>query len=246
MLPNLPAIETHAGRIAIGATVRSTRYRDVQGLVTAIYWNGYGYAIKVNDRHSDDAGQYELLSGPTHQGFNYVNPNTQQVLSGKIEVLLLGEGDRIYFADTAEQAIALLAATIGQHDQAREVEYLKQRAEAGPVDELRWRGQAVGSLVGQLACVSTGTGKQHPAPKFLVGAQVHFFSPHTTHTVSGLALYKDRLNRYIQHQPVLRVWSKIAFETDASFCGATEEVPLAYRSYLLSLMARATSKGSGS
>ena len=57
MLPNLPAIETHAGRIAIGATVRSTRYHDVQGLVTAIYWNGYHYAIDVNDHHSDDAGQ---------------------------------------------------------------------------------------------------------------------------------------------------------------------------------------------
>lgn len=101
-----------------------------------------------------------------------------------------GEGDRIYFADTAEQAIALLAATIGLSD----VEYLKQRAEAGPVDELRWRGQAVGSIVGKLAYVSTGTNKQHPEPKFLVGHQVHFFSPHTTHTVSGLALYKDRLN----------------------------------------------------
>ncbi len=192
MLPNLPAIETHAGRIAIGATVRSTRYRDVQGLVTAIYWNGYAYIIEVNSRHSDDAGQYELLSAPTHQGFNYINPNTQRVLSSKFEVLLPGEGDRLYFANTAEQAIALLAATIGLRDQAREVEYLKHRAEAGPVDELRWRGQAVGSLVGQLAYVSTG--KQHPAPKFLVGHQVYFFSPHTPHTVSGLALYKDRLN----------------------------------------------------
>ena len=194
MLPNLPAIETHAGRIALGATVRSTRYRNVQGLVTAIYWNGYHYAIEVNNRHSDDAGQYELLSPTTHQGFNYVNPNTQQVLSGAFEVLLPGEGDRIYFADTAEQAIALLAATIGLRDQAAEVEYLKRRAEAGPVDELRWRGQAVGSLVGQLAYVSICPGKQHPAPKFLVGHQVHFFSPHTTHMISGLALYKDRLN----------------------------------------------------
>ncbi|WP_201982616.1 hypothetical protein [Hymenobacter rubidus] len=194
MLPNLPAIETHAGRIVIGATVRSTRYRDVRGLVTAIYWNGYHYAIQVNDRHSDDAGQYELLSENTHQGFNYVNPHTQQVLSGQFEVLLPGEGDRIYFANTAEQAIALLAATIGLRDQAQEVEYLKQRAAAGPLDELRWRGQAVGSIVGQLAYVSTGTGKQHPEPKFLVGHQVHFYSPHMTYMISGLALYKDRLN----------------------------------------------------
>ncbi|QKG54955.1 hypothetical protein [Hymenobacter sp. BRD67] len=192
MLPNLPAIETRAGRLAIGATVRSTRYRDVQGLVTAIYWNGYHYAIEVNNRHSDDAGQYELLSLPTHQGFNYVNPHTQQLLSGQFEVLLPGEGDRIYFAETAEQAITLLAATIGLRDQAREVEYLKQRAEAGPVNELRWRGQAVGSLVGQLAYVSTG--QPHPAPRFLVGHQVRFYGGHTTNTVSGLALYKERLN----------------------------------------------------
>ena len=40
MLPNLPAIETRAGRIAIGAEVKSTRY-PVQGLVTAIVWAGY-------------------------------------------------------------------------------------------------------------------------------------------------------------------------------------------------------------
>jgi hypothetical protein len=209
MLPNLPAIETRAGRLAIGATVRSTRYRDVQGLVTAIYWNCYHYAIEVNNRHSDDAGQYELLSAPTHQGFNYVNPHTQQLLSGQFEVLLPGEGDRIYFAETAEQAIALLAATIGLRDQAREVEYLKQRAAAGPVDELRWRGQAVGSLVGQLAYVSTG--QPHPAPQFLVGHQVRFYGGHTTSIVSGLSLYKDRLN-YGQTQwhywPWLKVWSK--------------------------------------
>lgn len=66
MLPNLPAIETCAGRIAIGATVRSTRYRDVQGLVTVIYWNGYHYAIEVNNRHSDYVGQYELFSLTTY------------------------------------------------------------------------------------------------------------------------------------------------------------------------------------
>ena len=105
MLPNLPAIETHAGRIAIGATVRSTRYRDVQGLVTAIYWNGYHYAIKVNDRHSDDAGQYELLSPPTHQGFTYVNSNTQQVLGGRFEVLLPGEGTGYILSTPSSRAL---------------------------------------------------------------------------------------------------------------------------------------------
>ena len=216
MLPNLPAIETRAGRIVLGATVRSTRYGDVQGSVSAIYWRGYAYAIEVNHCHHDDADQYELLSPPTHQGFNYLNPNTQQVLSAKFEVLLPGEGDRIYFADTAEQAIALLAATIGLRDQAREVEYLKRRAGAGPVDELRWRGQAVGSLVGQLAYVSTGTGRQHPDPKFLIGHRVHFFSPHTTHTISGLALYKDRLN-YDQTQ-----WHYFYEEARGTCCPMSE------------------------
>ncbi|GAA3980043.1 hypothetical protein [Hymenobacter antarcticus] len=70
MLPNLPAIETRAGRIAIGAEVKSTRY-PVPGLVTAIIWAGYFYAIQVNNRHSDDAAHYKLLSAPTYQGFNY-------------------------------------------------------------------------------------------------------------------------------------------------------------------------------
>lgn len=50
----------------------------------------------------------------------------------------------------------------------------------------------MGSIVGQLAYVSTG--QQHPAPRFLVGHHVRFYSGHATNTVSGLALYKDRLN----------------------------------------------------
>ena len=60
MLPNLRAIETRAGRIAVGAEVKSTRY-PVQGIVTAIVWAGYFYAIQVGNRHSDDAAHYELL-----------------------------------------------------------------------------------------------------------------------------------------------------------------------------------------
>lgn len=189
MLPNLTAIETHAGRIIMGATVRSTRY-DVQGSVTAIRWTGYYYSIEVDNRHSDDAGLYELLSAPTYPGFNYVNPNAQQVLSGNFEVLLPGEGDRIYFAGNAAQAVALVAATIGLWDQAHDVAYLTERAEAGPVDELRFRGSA--GIVGQLAYVSTR--QPRPAPKFRVSDQVQFFAGHPACMVSGLALYKDRLN----------------------------------------------------
>ena len=191
MLPNLPAIETRAGRIAIGAEVKSTRY-PVQGLVTAIVWAGYFYAIQVDNRHSDDAAHYELLSAPTYQGFNYVNPFSQQATSGPFEVLLPGEGDRIYFADDAHQAISLIAATIGLKNPPQWVEYLMQRAEAGPVDELRWRGEAVGSIVGQLAYVSTR--QERPTPRFAIGQPVTFYNGHTPNSVSGLALYKDRLN----------------------------------------------------
>ena len=190
MLPDLTAIETNAGRIALGATVRSTRYPDVQGAVTAIRWTGYQYSIEVAGRHSDNSANYELLSAPTFPGFNYVNPNVQEATSGRFEILLPGEGDRIYFADTAQQAIALVAAAIGLDDQEREVTYLAALAEAGPVDERRWRGCA--GIVGQLAYVSTS--QERPRPRFAVGSKVKFYSGHTTSTVRGLALYKDRLN----------------------------------------------------
>ncbi len=189
MLPNLAAIETRAGRIAIGAEVKSTRY-PVQGLVTAIVWAGYFYAIQVDHRHSDDAAHYELLSPPTYQGFNFVNPFSQQATSGNFEVVVCGEGDRIYFADDAHQAVALVAATIGLKNPPQWVEHLVQRAEAGAVDELRFRGEAAGCIVGQLVYVSTR--QQRPAPLFAIGQPVRFYTGHTPYTVSGVALYKDR------------------------------------------------------
>ena len=189
MLPNLPAIETRAGRIAIGAEVKSTRY-PVQGLVTAIVWAGYFYAIQVDNRHSDDATHYELLSEPTYQGFNYVNPFAQEATSGTFEVIVSGEGDRIYFAEDAHQAVSLLAATIGLKTPQHWVEYLMQRAEAGPVDELRFRGEAVNSITGLLAYVSTR--QERPAPLFAPGQMVTFYTGHALNTVRGVALYKDR------------------------------------------------------
>lgn len=190
MLPDLNDIETNAGRISLGSTVRSTRYHDVQGIVTLIRWTGYWYSIQVDGRHSDNAANYELLSTKTFPGFNYVNPNAQQALSGKFEVELPGEGERIYFADTAEQAIALVAAAIGLRDEQGEVAYLKRRAEAGRVDQLRWRGCAA-SCAGQLAYISTGQVRE--APRFAVGDCVSFFHG-AANTVSGVALYKDRRN----------------------------------------------------
>lgn len=193
MLPDLQAIETtNAGRIVVGAFVRSTQYADVQGVVTKIYWTGYYYSIQVDNRHSDNANNYELISTPppSPSDIRGLNPHFQQATSGNFEVLLPGENDRIYFADTAHQAICLVAAAIGLRDIDREVSYLTQRAEGKVVDELRWRGNA--GIVGQLAYVSTR--QPRPAPLFQVGNRVHFYSGYTTHTVSGLALYKDWRN----------------------------------------------------
>jgi hypothetical protein len=196
MLPNRQSIETAAGKIVLGATVRSTRYAGVQGLVTAIFWSGYTYSIQVDNRHSDEASKYELLSTPprTQADVNAqnLNPFYQFATSGDFEILLPGEGERIYFADTAAQAIALVAAAIGIHDQEHEVKYLTDAAAAGPVDELRWRGCTVPSSVGQLAYISTR--KERPAPKFKLNDQVRLERSGTDRTVSGLALYKDRLN----------------------------------------------------
>ena len=196
MLPNRQSIETAAGKIVLGATVRSTRYAGVQGLVTAIFWSGYTYSIQVDNRHSDEASKYELLATPprTQADVNAqnLNPFYQFATSSDFEILLPGEGDRIYFADTAAQAIALVAAAIGVHDQEQEVAYLTQRAEAGPVDELRWRGYTVPSAIGQLAYISTR--KERPAPQFKINDQVRLQLSTTDRTVSGVALYKDRLN----------------------------------------------------
>jgi hypothetical protein len=202
MLPELKDIETKAGRISIGSTVRSTRFRDVEGLVTAIRWTAYFFSIEVDGRHSDNAANYELLSQPRHDLFNYTNPNAQQALSGQFEVLLPGEGDRIYFADTAEQAIALVAATVGLYDQEQEVKYLKYRAEGGPLKEVKWRGNAA-VCEGQPAYISTS--QQREAPRFAVGDLVCFWTGHKTNNdavcfhaghhgkkVSGVALYTDR------------------------------------------------------
>ena len=150
----------------------------------------YFYAIQLDNRHSDDAAHYELLSPPTYQGFNYVNPFSQEATSGNFEVIVCGEGDRIYFADDAHQAVALLAATIGLKTPQQWVEYLMQRVEAGPVDELRFRGDAVNSITGQLAYVSTR--QERPAPLFSIDQPVTFYNGHTPNTVSGVALYKDR------------------------------------------------------
>jgi hypothetical protein len=196
MLPNRQSIETAAGKIVLGATVRSTRYAGVQGLVTAIFWSGYTYSIQVDNRHSDEASKYELLSTPprTQADVNAqnLNPFYQFATSGDFEILLPGEGERIYFADTAAQAIALVAAAIGIHDQEHEVKYLTDAAAAGPVDELRWRGCTVPSSIGQLAYISTR--KERPAPQFKLNDQVRLERSGTDRTVSGLALYKDRLN----------------------------------------------------
>lgn len=196
MLPNLQSIETAAGKIVLGANVRSTRYNNVQGLVTAIMWTGFFYSIQVDGRHSDAAHQYELLESPQRSAADVnarnLNPHYQTATSGALEVLLPGEGDRIYFADTPAQAIALVAAAIGVRDQAEEVAYLTRALARGPVSELRWRGYTRPGSIGQLAYISTA--QQRPAPLFAIGAPVRFYRGTKPNTVSGMALYKDRLN----------------------------------------------------
>lgn len=196
MLPNLQSIETAAGKIVLGATVRSTRYRDVQGLVTAIIWTGFFYSIQVDGRHSDAAHQYELVESPPRTAADLhsqnLNPHYQTATSGALEVLLPGEGDRIYFADTPQQAIALIAAAIGVQDQEREVAYLTRALERGPVQQMRWRGYTGPNSVGQLAYVSTA--QERPEPRFAIGAAVRFYGGSKPDTVSGIALYKDRRN----------------------------------------------------
>ena len=105
-------------------------------------------------------------------------------------MIVCGEGDRIYFAEDAHQALALVVATIGLKNPPQWVDYLTQRVEAGPVDELRFRGEAVECIVGQLVYVSTR--QERPAPLFAIDQPVSFYTGHMLNTVSGIALYKDR------------------------------------------------------
>lgn len=198
MLPNLPAIHTRTGRIAEGSSVRPLCQNSAlstapeAGLVTAVVWTGNSYALQIDGKGRYNPEQVALLSANTYAGFNYVNPNAQWATSGTFEVVLPGEGDRIYFVHTPEQVVTLLAATIGLQEPEREVAFLKRALEAGPLSELRWRGQAVGQLVGQLAYVSSS--QQRPRPAFLVGDKVRFSEHGALNTISGVALYKDRLN----------------------------------------------------
>lgn len=121
-----------------------------------------------------------------------LNPHYQQATSGALEVLLPGEGDRIYFADTPEQAIALVGAAIGVQNQDEEVAYLTRALARGPVSELRWRGYTRPGSIGQLAYINTA--QERPAPLFASGAPVRFYFGITPNVVNGVALYKDRLN----------------------------------------------------
>ena len=196
MLPNLKSIETLAGLFMLGSIVRSARLANVQGTVTAIAWAGDGYTLQVGTHFTDPATAFELISTPARTAADVfsqnLNPHYQTATSGVLEVLLPGEGERIYFAQTPEQAIALVAAAIGVKDQAEEVAYLKRALERGRVDELRWRGYTVPSAIGQLAYVSTA--QERPAPLFAIGTPVRFYNGSTDKIISGVALYKDRLN----------------------------------------------------
>ena len=95
-------------------------------------------------------------------------------------------GDRIYFAETPAQVIALLRLTIGIHPDRvqEETDYLALAAQAGRCQELRFRGWF--GHVGELAYVSMG--QIRPRPLFKIGSKVRFFNQAPDYTVSGICL----------------------------------------------------------
>jgi len=190
---NLLSIDTAAGTITLGSTVRSTRYADVQGPVTAIRRQPGGASIEVSGRHSDFSQYYQLLAPPCPQAQEIFTQALVPVLSGRFELRLPGDGDRIYFAETAEQVLALLDLRIGLSHDFREQDL---RAVAGTEtsergDEVRFRGTYGG--VGQLAYVRRG--QPRPAPAYAVGNRVCFYSS-TVATISGIRLYADDRRQY--------------------------------------------------
>ena len=64
LLPNWQSIETAAGKITREATVRSTRYRGIEAVATAITWTSCSYSLQVAGRHSDRASHCERSETP--------------------------------------------------------------------------------------------------------------------------------------------------------------------------------------
>lgn len=194
MFPYLPYLDTPAGRLTLGATVRSTR-STVQGIVTAIYQTahelpGSSHRIEVAGRQSEPAAHFELVAPVPAELQQLLDQAQRAVTSGAFEVRLPQEGDRVYFADAAAQVIQLLGVKIGIHPSRvqDEIAYLERAAAAGKCDEIRLRGCF--GIVGQLAYVSSI--RSRPAPRFTIAQPVHFYNASAkAYIVSEVALFQD-------------------------------------------------------
>lgn len=127
--------------------LRRAGHRDVH------YSTGDGHRVEVNGRHCDVADNYELVAAPKAVGQAIIGQAAQGTTSGAFEVLLPAAGDRIYFAETPVQVLALLRLTFGIHPDRvqEETNYLARAVQAGRCHELRFRGWF--GHVGQLAYV---------------------------------------------------------------------------------------------
>lgn len=191
MRNSLPLLTTAAGIFQLGSLASTTRQEPYTGLVTAIRATGAGHSIELNGRRIDAAEYFRLEAGPEPVAHGLLHQHTEGVAGGHLEVRLPGENDRIIFCNTPEEAIAVLARTIGVREVAEEVACLKRALAVGPLDEKRWRGSF--GIVGQLAYVSSG--RQRPEPRFGVGQLVSAFSPHSTYQIEGIQLLCDVYNR---------------------------------------------------
>jgi hypothetical protein len=178
-------LDTTAGRLALGATVRSTT-SSREGLITEFVPTGQGEpTVMLNDRHGEQAANLVLVAPPEPTAEAIISQDAEPVLSGTFEVMVPGQYERVYFADTPEQVIRLLARLIGIRNVAQETADLARMAEGQAVD-LRFRGSF--GIVGQLAYVYAGHARE--LPRFGLGQQVHRAGTQQADTVTGIQLHR--------------------------------------------------------
>jgi hypothetical protein len=191
MFPYLEFLDTPSGRLTIGATARSSQ-SDAQGIVTGIQETHYdalsSHSVQIDGRQWEPAAQVVLVA-PVPADVQLLLDQAQHgVTSGAFEVQVCQEGNRVYFADTAEQVMQLLGIKIGIHPDfaVEETERLKAAAAAGLRRELRFRGCF--GISGPLAYVSSY--QQRAAPLFAIGQTIYLYDGYTPYTVSERLLVK--------------------------------------------------------